>query len=233
MTARRHGAALLLAPLLAACSVVASPTPQPTLSPSAVATLGPSPSASATAGESAAATPMAMPGRPYDGATILAAMRDSRRPGGVPDQLETDAIAAAVANEIWTLDGEPWAAIAIGGSCGDESCTLDVSGSAAGAVADDSWTLEITPSTATVSVSAANLRSLPPTLVDQLDAGARAADTEGILTGLVLTSAAWSPPPQDGSFRLSYRSGDEEGSAAVDVDFEPATGTMVVVDEGG
>ncbi|HEX7197446.1 MAG TPA: hypothetical protein VF364_11515, partial [Candidatus Limnocylindria bacterium] len=61
---------------------------------------------SATASPKAFDLPEA--GRPFDAEAILAAMRDSRRPGGVPDEMQTDAIAAAVADAIWTIDGEPW-----------------------------------------------------------------------------------------------------------------------------
>ncbi|HEX2884697.1 MAG TPA: hypothetical protein VHQ42_09000, partial [Candidatus Limnocylindria bacterium] len=57
------------------------------------------PSASSTA-----AAVLPGPGQPLDGDGVLAAMRASRRPGGVPDQLETEPIARRIAESVWTID---------------------------------------------------------------------------------------------------------------------------------
>lgn len=143
-------------------------------------------------------------------------MRDSRRPGGVPEELQTDDIAAAVADLVWTFDGQPWDTIAAGGSCGGDSCTLELAGSPEGAAGEDVWVFEVQPATGAVSVASADLHGVPGGRVDALDSAARAAAGDDLPDGLALTSVRWLPPPETG-FALAYRSGDEEGSCSVDV----------------
>jgi hypothetical protein len=167
------------------------------------------------------------PGRPFDAETLLAAMRDSRRPDGVPDQLETDEIAAALADSIWTFDGRPWDTIVAGGSCGPEACTLELAGSSAGALGDDAWAFEVTPAYASVEPISVELMAFPADVAPQLDDLARnlvpAADVEGML----LANARWLPPPDEGRFVLAYRSGGEEGSCGLDVTLDAVAGVVV------
>jgi hypothetical protein len=197
---------------VAACSV-----PEPT---------GPA-TASAPATESASASRVApSPGRPFDAQAILLAMRESRRPGGVPDELETDEIATAVAEQIWTFDGEPWPEIAIGGSCGPETCTLELGGTPAGALGEDLYTFEVTPATSTVELASADLRGFPEPLLATLDEMAR-ADLDDPPADLALVSASWLPPPDDGTFVLAYRSGGEEGSCQLNVTLDVRTGSVL------
>jgi hypothetical protein len=148
---------------------------------------------------------------------MLDAMRTSRRPGGVPDQLETNAIAAAVAGAIWTYGGEPWTTIATGGSCGTESCTLEVAGTRPGSLGEDLWIFEVVPGTGSVSVVSADLSALPTEISAPLDELARLLFRPGRLDGLALASVRQLPPPSGGRFVLSYRSGGEEGSCGADV----------------
>ncbi|MCA1568764.1 MAG: hypothetical protein LC798_00260 [Chloroflexi bacterium] len=139
-------------------------------------------------------------------------MRDSRRPGGVPDELETEAIAEAVAGRILTLDGEAWTTTTAGGSCGPRTCTLEIAGADPGSQGDDLWVFEVEPATATVEVVSTDLRALPPALVDHLDELTRSI-FPGRLQGLNLSNARWLPTPDETQFVMSYRDGDEEGSA--------------------
>jgi len=204
---RRALAFAVCAVLLAAC-VDEVPSPSAT-------DVAPSATPSATQSAHASATPAALalpePGRPYDAGTLLAAMRDSRRPGGVPDALETDAVASALGDAIWTVDGRPWSTLATGGSCGPETCTLEVSGAAAGAEADDLWVFDVEPGTGAVRVASVELRSLPDGLAADLDGLVRSLVDPAALDGLFVTSTRWIPPPAAGQFVLSYRSGGEEG----------------------
>jgi hypothetical protein len=180
-----------------------------------------SPAPSADASDDALAIPQ--PGRPFDGATILAAMRDSRRPGGVPDQLETDAIAAVIADQLWTIDGERWTTMSIGASCGPVRCTLDVSGSRTAALGDDLYAFEIIPAGDAMSPISTDLRSVPPDVGAVLDRMAQEADPRINRDGLVLTSVRWNPPPDHARFQLSYRSGNEEGSCELELELDVAT----------
>jgi hypothetical protein len=200
----------------ATCAVVLGACADGVPSPSA-SEVAPSATPSAIQSAQPSATPatlaLPVPGRPYDASTVLAAMRDSRRPGGVPDALETDAVASALADAIWTLDGRPWATVAAGGSCGPETCTLEVSGAGAGAEADDLWVIDVEPGTSAVRVASAELRSLPAGLAADLDGLVRSLVDPAALDGLFVTSVRWIPPPAEGRFVLSYRSGGEEGSS--------------------
>lgn len=179
-----------------------------------------------TASTSSTLVQLPVPGRPLDAVTILDDMRESRRPGGVPDQLETNAIAAAVAERIWTLDGEPWTAMSIGGSCGPVRCTLEVGGSRAGSLGEDLWLFEVIPASGEVALLDADLRSMPVEVARVLDRLARAADARIDRDDLLLVSARWLPPPDDATFELSYRSGNEEGSCELELTVDVGSGEV-------
>lgn len=150
-------------------------------------------------------------------------MRGSRRPGGVPDQLETDAIATALAQRLWTIDGEPWTTMSIGGSCGPVRCTLDVAGSRPGSLGEDLYAFEIIPAGSEVAPISTDLRSLPPDVAAILDRLAREAEARIDRDGLLLASARWLPPPDHETFELSYRSGNEEGFCELELALDVAS----------
>ena len=206
-----------LVALLTGCADIPPPTASASDAPSTAA------ASPATASPSAGDPELPEPGRPFDAATLLAAMRDSRRPDGVPDALETDAVASVVAESIWTLDSEPWEAISAGGSCGPGSCTLEISGAGEGAKGDDLWVFGVTPATGAVQLQSSDLRSLPLDLVARLDQLARSLVPHAVLDGLILTNVRWLAPPDDGQFVVSYRSGGEEGSCGADVTVDAVT----------
>lgn len=203
---------------------------------------GPPPATSEPAATVTASTVIGDPGnpislrpaaQPFDASDILRAMRDSRRPGGVPAELQTEAIAAAVADTIWTLQGDPWDAISAGGSCGADACTLEVAGSAAGDAGEDVWVLSVDPATAEVEVVTADLHAIPRPAAEAIDRMARAADGGAALDDLLLTSVRWHPPPDDGTFSLAYRSGDEEESCSIDVELDVVSGELTEVATSG
>ena len=157
------------------------------------------------------------PGQPYDATAILEAMRTSPRPDGVPDELQTQAVAAAIADAIWTIDGEPWDAILIGASCGESSCLIEVAGTREGAAGDDVWTFSRSSAgAAAVLVDAVQLHAIPDNLVADLDRRARSL-LDSDVESMTITAATWQPPPGSNRFELSYRSGGEEGSCGVDL----------------
>lgn len=223
--AARAACALLIALSLAACAI-----PGGTGSPAAPG------SASAAASVTALPTPtpaaaVPSPGLPYDTATILIAMRESRRPGGVPDLVETDAIAGAVAAQLWTYDGMPWAVLSIGGACGSSGvCTLDVTGTAAGG-GSDLYSFRIEPEAGQAALVEQDLHGYPPELEAELDAVARAEVDPARLTGLQLVGTQWMAPPLAGRFRLAYRSGGEEGSPGLDIVVDLPTATVLEISE--
>jgi hypothetical protein len=233
---RRH-AAVLIVLISTACSATVAPSPSP--SPPAAATQTTPPETeepvewTAEPIESASATPaltgiaLPQPGHPFGATALLAAMRNSVRPGGVPDQIETDPIAAALAEAIWTLDGQPWTTIAAGGSCGPDSCTLDVAGSRAGIPGEDLWVFAVVPAVASVQVLSSEVRSLPEDMLLRLDELARIVVQDGSLDGMVLTSVRWLPPPEAERFVLSYRSGGEEGSCRIDLTIDAVSATII------
>jgi hypothetical protein len=206
--------------------------------PSAASPSPISPAASSTAASTSEAStspsldPLPAPASPYSAAEILEAMRDSRRPGGVPDEIETDAVAAAVAAAVVTLGGEPWDALAIGGACGPEWCTLDVAGTRDGEDVADAWTLAVFRSGDEVEVVETDLHLLPDGVADRLDTLARGSEASAALDGLLLASVRWLPPPDEERFVLAYRAGDEEGSCERDVTLDES-GSLVRVDSRG
>ena len=220
--------ALLIA-ATAACSgelpVRTSPTPTPNSSTTATASLTATPTPSQAPGPSGIGLLAA--GTPFDAATILSAMRESRRPGGVPDQIETDAIAAALAASIWTFEGLPWTTLAASGSCAPASCTLELAGARPDSHGDDVWTFDVWPADGTVAVTMAELRSLPNHLLPALDGLARSLLPAATLDGLLLTSARWLPPPAGGQFVLAYRGDGEEGSCVLDITLDALAPAIV------
>ena len=212
---RLRASGLLLALTLVAC---AGPTPDATSSVGQPATAGSSASASGT--------PNAGPGRPYDASAVLAAMGASTRPGGVPDQLETESVAAAVADALWSWDGCPWQSLTIGGACGPNACDLDVSGFADGSAGADLYSFTVDPASGAVTLASTDLHGYPIAVEAELDQLAHAAAGDD-LDGLAFVSARWLPPPAFGRFWVAYRTGGEEGSPGLDLLLDTATGELV------
>lgn len=188
----RRLAGLVLASAMAGCGLTPPPSPSPTPAP-----LGPE------------------PGQPYSASDILAAMRDSRRPDGVPDEIETESVAASVAESLWTFDGQPLAGLTAGGSCGEGICTLELAGAPGGAVGEDLWVFAVTPSSGEVQLVSTTLRGMPTEALTAADELLRELDQ--VPDGSALASGRWLPPPDTGVFVLSYRAGGEEGTCGTDV----------------
>jgi hypothetical protein len=217
---------------LGACSSPAPPSDSD--EPPASATAPPSASGPAIIGDPGSPISLRPPGRPFDADDILAAMRDSRRPGGVPEELQTEQIAAAVADVLWTLEGEPWETITAGGFCGGSECTLEVAGGGTGSAgSEDLWVLAVDPQTSAVEVVTADLHAVPGEVAEPLDRMARGADAGGALHDLLLTSVRWQAPPNASRFVLAYRSGDEEESCSMDVELDIETVTITEVASDG
>jgi hypothetical protein len=143
----------------------------------------------------------------------------------VPDELETTEIATAVAESVWTLGGEPWAIVAIGGSCGASTCDLEVAGAPARGAGEDLYLFRIDPGTGDVELVQSVLLGLEPAHVEALDRFARDR-WGGDLDDYALATARWLPPPDDGRFVLAYRSGGEEGSPGIDLLVDLDAGTV-------
>ena len=215
--------ALLVAVTAGCAAPIASPTPTPTPPPTASAV----PPPTTTPSRSPTGIEPPSPDTPFDATTILTAMRDSRRPGGVPDQLETDAIATSLAAAIWTLDGRPWTTMAVSGSCGPKACSVELAGGRPDSHGDDVWIFDVRPADGLVAVTTTELRGLPNELVPALDGLARSLLPPSTLDGLLLTSARWLPPPDDGAFVLAYRGDGEEGSCVLDLTLDGVTPRIV------
>ena len=95
---------------------------------------------------------------------MLAAMRDSTRPGGVPDELETDAVAAAVADQVWTWDGSPGRRSAWAAPAARPNAALEVAGSTDGMAGADLYTFTVDPATGEVTLELSDLHGYPATL---------------------------------------------------------------------
>jgi hypothetical protein len=177
--------------------------------------------------QTGSAAPSALePGRPYDAAAVLEAMRASRRPGGVPEELRTEVLAGEVAVRLWTFNGSPWASMTIGGACGPATCSLEVAGTPAGGAGTDLYTFTIDPDAETVTAESSDLHGYPPALDAELEAAVQAAAAERV-NGLAYSGARWLPPPATGQFWIAYRSGGEEGSVVLDVLLELDSGRVL------
>ncbi|HET6381119.1 MAG TPA: hypothetical protein VFH63_08855, partial [candidate division Zixibacteria bacterium] len=187
------------------------------------------PHATSRASRSPAPVVLPTPGRPYDATAVLAAMRASTRPGGVPPELQADAIAAAVAEQLWTWDGRPYPVLQVGGTCGPRACSLELAGTPSGAAGSDLYVFSVVPAASVVRLEAADLHGYPAALDEALDALVRTRLPATELAGLAFTAAAWQPPPNETVMRVAYRSGGEEGAPAVDVIVDVAAGEVLEV----
>lgn len=201
-----------------------------TSTPTPPSSSGPVSMPAGTTGPSASA-PIALPepGRPYDADDLLEAMRDSRRPGGVPAELQDAGIAAVLAEQLWTFDGEPWNAIAAGGTCDASACSLQLSGGTDAGGGEDVWVFRIDLASGAAEVVSADLHAVPDDTAAALDRWVRALDADGVLDGLLYTAVRWLPPPAADRVRLAYRSGDEEGSCSVDLELDARAGEITEV----
>lgn len=170
--------------------------------------------------------PGTTPGRPYDARAVLEAMRDSTRPGGVPDQLETSAIAEAVSRQVWTWDGQPWMHLSIGGACGPSRCSLDVAGSREDTPGADLYSFSVEVASGAVTLATSDLHAYPSRLDARLERAGKAAAGDK-LDALGYIGARWLPPPDAGRYWLAYRSGGEEGTPGLDVLLDLATGEVI------
>jgi hypothetical protein len=228
----RHVAALLAGGLLlAGCG--GTDSSRATSSTVPVTSTTPAPTATASASQPAAGPTPVGPsaGQPYDAAAVLDAMAASHRPGGVPAQLQQASIAMAVADKLWTFDGLPWDTVSAGGSCGPDRCTLEIGGYTAGTVGEDLYIFEVEPEQADVTVLSAELRGLPTAFAQELDTFARAHWPDAAVPG-PMASARWLPPPDEGVYVVSYRSGGEENSPAVDAVVDRNTGSVTLREPG-
>ena len=212
--------------VLAACG---PSTPTPSSAPSTTGPSAATPTTSPATPSPSPSAPIALPeaGRPYDAGDLIDAMRDSRRPGGVPAELQDAGIAAALAERLWTFGGEPWDAIAAGGACDGSACSLELSGGTEAGGGEDVWTFTIDLTSAHVEVVSADLHAVPDEIAATLDRWARALDEDGLLDGLLTTAVRWLPPPAEDRFRLAYRSGNEEESCSVDLELDAGAGRIV------
>ncbi|HEX5826387.1 MAG TPA: hypothetical protein VFY23_02620 [Candidatus Limnocylindrales bacterium] len=209
---RRLVAALVVAGALAACSPAASSPVDPGSSKK------PSTSPPAASADPVAtpvvpsASPAAdVPGRPYDGQALLALMRTQQQPALDPS-LVTDAVAAAMAEQVWTYDGTPYRQVMFEGSCESGACALGLTGlpSAAGdpSFADAyRWAVEPGASVLRTEGGWPSLSGYPHELDEALAEEARLLDAEGLLEGLQLSSVRWVPDLEDRVFELQFDDG--------------------------
>lgn len=155
-------------------------------------------------------------GRPYTAEMIAVELLDVSY--DFPPELQTEFIAAALADRIWTHDGRPYREVWITGSCNDgdrRQCDLTVSGLPAFAPTrerEDDYFFAVDLGSGMIRpTTEPGGRGLPPELVPQIEALARALDTDGRLEGMQLRNVRWLPPPPDDAYMLDFGNGGLEG----------------------
>ena len=205
----------------AVASGCAAPQPTtPSLTPSALPTL-----------ESGPRISLPEPGRPYSGPDILAFLTEAT-PDRVPHELVRPEVADALAEQVWTFDGRPYRAVAVGADCDAIACHLSLQGAPATdnpEARNDAYRFDVDPDSLVVTPQQSDLAALPAELNPQLDAMARAAVPAERLHGLAYVSATWLPPPEFGRFELTYDDGGLEGSRALEVLVDARLGAVIIV----
>ena len=176
-------------------------------------------------------------GTPYAAADILAALAASDR---VPAALRTDDVAAAVAealaSQLTTYDGRPYAALTLSASCDDGGARCDLQAKGVPAFAPDRdtadfYTFAVDLGTGVVlAAGEPALRGFPPDLVPSLDAAVQSSLGDR-LAGTTLLAAHWVPPPAADAYLLRYGTGDEEADEQLIVRYDRATDSATIVAE--
>jgi len=162
------------------------------------------------------ATPGAdLAGRPYDGAAVLALMRAQGLPAIDPALLD-EGVAAAVADNLWTYDGQPYRRLIFEGRCEGAGCALGVTGLptfASDATFADAYRWMIEPGAAALRTEGGwpSLSGYPHELDPELEAEARAL-AGGDLDDLQLSSIRWLPDAEDRLFELQFDDGLDQAS---------------------
>ncbi len=156
----------------------------------------------------------------------------------VPPELRQLDIAQQLADLVWTYDGQPYASLALEGRCGSTLCDIELQGVPAFAPEEDGhvdlYLFRVERSTGTVApIRDDNVQltsGYPPELDIEIDRVVRAGVNPEVMTGLELRNAVWMQPPNFGQFIVSYDSGNEEGSRAIQVVLDLETGEIISVD---
>lgn len=225
---------LLVVAVLAGPVGACSPTSPalPTATPSAAAvkpsyTLAP-PTPSLSAAGSPATGP---PAHPYSAADIQGLFVGAGP--GFPAELRTAPTAEALANAIWSFDGQPFRTVWLDGSCESGRCEFSATGLPrfAASVDDvDVYTLVLDQASGIYSEpSRPSLHGFPPQLVDELDTLAKALDVQGRFKDKPLLGVEWQIPPPDDAFVLRYGDGNEELDPTVRVVLARGDGRLVSI----
>ena len=206
----------LVAAALAACGPV---MPSATDAGASKASPAGSPSTSVAPSPSPAAD---LPGRPYDGATLLALMRAQRQPA-LDASLVREDVANAMAQQVWTYDGMPYQATLFEAACEGPTCTVGLTGLPAFATDPtfaDTYRWVLDPGSAALQPEGAwpSLSGYPHELDAELAAEAQRLDTDGRLDGLQLSSARWVSDAGRRTFQLQFDDG-----------LDPASGVSVLL----
>jgi hypothetical protein len=173
-------------------------------------------------------------GRPYTAEMIAAELLDV--PDGFPPELQTEFIAAAIADRIWTYDGRPYREVWITGSCNEPvrtRCDLTLEGLPAFAPtrddADSYWFVVHVDAPILGPESGQGLRGFPPDVAHAIDALARSLDTDGRFRAEALRGIDWALPPPDDAFVLTYGD-DNEGDTMIFVTLDRANRQLLSID---
>lgn len=218
---------MLATALVASCGLVAVRSPTPTLK--APYTAAP-PTSAFSPERTASVSPRH--GRPYSAERLLQLLTASQR---VPELLKTDAWASALAERIWSYDGEPYQELVFAANCEDreDACDLDVVG-VPGFAEDrdnaDSYLFTLHPRTSLIEDQAPqSLAGLPRDLTPMLDAAARALVGEEI-GAHTLIGVRWLRPPPDDAYLLHYATDDQEGEDQIYITYDRGANTVLSVE---
>jgi hypothetical protein len=174
-------------------------------------------------------------GQPYTAEMIAVELADVSY--NFPPELQTEFIAAALADRIWTYDGRPYREVWFTGSCNEGvriRCDLSLTGLPAFAPTrgdvDTYWFVVHLGSPILGPEAGQALGGFPPDLVPAIDALARSLDIDGRFKAEALRGIDWALPPPDDAFVLTYGD-DNEGDTTIVVTLDRANRRILSIEE--
>jgi hypothetical protein len=150
------------------------------------------------------------PGTPYTGAELLNLLNFTPVP--LPPPMTSLAAMELIAHEIWTWDGARYDDLSLSGSCGQDTCTVEIGGGRSGARGSDVHGVVVAVPDLVTRSAGHSLSAYPAALDPKLEDLARQLVAPQLLRRMTYRGAQWHLRPEPDQYTLTFAVDDTEGS---------------------